>query len=68
MQHPGRWRNADTVTTDWDYDLESELERLGANPRIVALYVLLAQAIRDGRMPPDLVKCSNGAGPGLTGA
>jgi hypothetical protein len=56
---PGRWRSADTVATDWDYDIDSELERLGADPRIVGLYVLLARAIRDGRFPSELVTRSN---------
>jgi hypothetical protein len=58
----GRWRSADTVATDWDaYDLETELERLGADPTVVGLYVLLARAIRTGRMSDDLVKRTKSA-------
>jgi hypothetical protein len=59
----GRWHSADTVaTTDWeDYDLDSELERLGADPMVVALYVVLARAIRTGHMSDDLVKRTKSA-------
>jgi hypothetical protein len=63
---PGRWRSANEIATDWDYDIDSELERLGADPRIVGLYVLLARAIRDGRYPSKELTRSNGRGPRLT--
>jgi hypothetical protein len=64
---PGRWRSADTIATDWDtYDLDSELERLGADPTVVGLYILLARAIRDGHMSEELVKRSKGRASGLT--
>jgi hypothetical protein len=63
------WRDAaELLRSEESTDLMSRIAALGGDPVIVAHYILLARAIRDGRFPPELVTRSNGRAPRLTGA
>jgi hypothetical protein len=56
------------LRSDESTDLMSRIAALGGDPVIVAHYVLLLRAIRDGCFPSELVTRSNGGAPRLTDA